>query len=77
MSCCRPGRAHDLPALRQVLLFLSKQTDPPSAASRAVALSKYMLAHELPEHFAKRAAAFVLVLRRLAPWPRGPALWFA
>ena len=46
---------------RKVLLLLSKQADPPSAASRAVALSKYTLAHELPEHFAKRAAAFELV----------------
>ena len=50
-----------LDAQRKVLLLLSKQADPPSAASRAVALSNYSLAHELPEHFAKRTAAFELV----------------
>jgi len=50
-----------LDSQRKVLLLLSKQADPPSTASRAVALSKYTLAHELPEHFAKRAAAFELV----------------
>ena len=38
---------------RKVLLFTSRQSEPPSAASKAVALSKYVLAHELPEHHTK------------------------
>lgn len=46
---------------RKVLLFTTRQSEPPSAASKAVALSKYVLCHELPEHHARRAAAFELV----------------
>ena len=46
---------------KKVLLFTSRQSEPPSAASKAVALSKYVLCHELPEHHARRAAAFELV----------------
>mmetsp|Transcript_56088 Transcript_56088/g.111323 ORF Transcript_56088/g.111323 Transcript_56088/m.111323 type:complete len:550 (-) Transcript_56088:542-2191(-) len=46
---------------QKVLLFTSKQSEPPSAASKAVALTKYVLAHELPEHHIKKPAAFELV----------------
>ena len=46
---------------RRVLLFNSRAGEPPSAATKAVALSKYMLCHEVPEHYARRAAAFELV----------------
>ena len=46
---------------RQVLLFTTRQSEPPSAASKAVALKKYALCHELPEAHAHRAAAFELV----------------
>ena len=46
---------------RKCLLFTSRASDLPSAASKAVALSKYRLCHELPEHHARRPAAFELV----------------
>ena len=46
---------------RKCLLFTAKSTDPSSAAQQAVALSRYVLCHELPEHHARRAAAFELV----------------
>ena len=46
---------------RKVLLFFSKESDRVVNATRAVALSKYVLAHELPEHHVKRAAAFELI----------------
>ena len=35
---------------RKCLLFTAKSTDPSSAAQQAVALSRYVLCHELPEH---------------------------
>ena len=46
---------------QKVLIFTNRKDEPPSAASKAVALSKYVLCHELPEHHAKRAAAFEIV----------------
>ena len=50
-----------LDSRRKVLLFTSSKDDPPASATRAVALSKYVLAHELQETFAGHAAAFELV----------------
>ena len=66
LLCSRAFSGVSLPpshSILQVLLLLSQPSDPPSAAGRAVALSKYTLAHEIPEHFAKRAAAFELAPR--------------
>ena len=50
-----------LDSKRKVLLLSKSQADTPTAATKAVALSKYVLCHELPEHYVKRAAAFELV----------------
>jgi hypothetical protein len=50
-----------LDAKRMCLLFTSRQSEPPSAAAKAVALSRYALCHELPERHARRPAAFELV----------------
>ena len=50
-----------LDSKRKVLLLSKSQADTPTAATKAVALSKYVLCRELPEHYVKRAAAFELV----------------
>jgi len=50
-----------LDSRRKVLLLLNRPTDPPSAATKAFALEKYVLAHEVPEAYVQRAAAFEIM----------------